>query len=161
MKNDMNLIMENWRRETLLEGVVDLIKNKKLDGDAIEEIGDKLSKKEGFNLAVQFFSSLGEMDPDEMEELDEGALEWIDSKIVQGLIAKDKLVDTLKTDPRFSPILKLGAPALAMAYLYYKHKTSGVDPSDLASAAELIVRKGKIDLESLAQGTNVLENATQ
>lgn len=149
MKNDMKVIMESWRQTNLLEGVVDAIENNQLDDEAIEKIGDKLSDKEGFKLAVQMFSALSQTDPEEMEELGEGAIDWINSKVIQGVIAKDNLVDTLKSDSRFAPVLKLGGPALALAFLYFKQKAGGVDPQDFAAATEIIAKKGKIGLDSL------------
>ena len=150
MKNDMNIIMENWRRTTLLEGVTDLIKNKQLDPETIENIGDKLSKDPGFELAVELFSAMSEIDPEEMEDLGEGVMDWINSKIVQGMIAKDSLMDTLNSDSRFKPILELTGPALAIAFLYFKNETGGVDPDDYATAFEMITKKGQIGMENLA-----------
>jgi len=158
MKNDMKLIMESWRRKSILtEGLSDLIKNKTLDNDAIEKIGEKLSDNEGFDLAVQLFTALSTSDHEEVEGLEEGPVDWINSKVVQGLIAKEKLVDTLKDDPRFKPVLNLGAPALALAFLYFKHKSGGINPEDFASATEMIAKGGSIELESLADAA-LMEN---
>jgi len=150
MKNDMKLIMESWRKSSINEGIVDLIKSKKLDDKSVEKIGKNLSDEEGFRMAVQLFSSLSEIDSEEMEGLDEGVGEWITSTAVSAMIAKESLVDTLKSDQRFAPVLKLGAPAIALALLYFKHKTGGIQPSDFASATEIIVKKGDIGMEKLA-----------
>ena len=154
----MKLIMESWRRKSILtEGLSDLIKNKALDNDAIEKIGEKLSGNEGFDLAVQLFTALSTADHEEIEGLEEGPIDWIHSRVVQGLIAKENLVDTLKDDPRFKPVLKLGGPALALAFLYFKHNSGGVNPQDFTSAIEMIVKKGDIGLESLADAA-LMEN---
>lgn len=81
MKNDMGLIMEGWRHTTLLEGVVKAIQDKSLEPEDVKKIGDKLSAKDpGFTLAVQFFNALSQTDPEEMDELGEGAMDWINSK---------------------------------------------------------------------------------
>ena len=154
MKNNMKLIMESWRQTTLLEGVAAAIQNKDLDPKAIEEIGEKLlSDNKGFKLAVQIFSDLGETDPKDTNSLGEGALDWVNSKIIQGMIMKDNLVDTLKSDSRFAPVLKLGGPALALAFLYYKNETGGIDPNDFTRATEIIAKKGQVGLEGLANAT--------
>lgn len=150
MRNDMKLIMESWRQTNLLEGLSDAIKNKQLDDEAIEKIGEKLSDNEGFELAIQMFSALSQIDSEETEELGEGVVDWINSKVVQGVIAKDNLVDTLKSDSRFAPVLKLGGPALAMAFLAFKHKTGSVTASDFAVASEIVTKKGNVDIASLA-----------
>lgn len=150
MKNSMKIIMEGWRRTTLLEGVTDLIKNKALDDETIEQIGDKLSDNEGFELAVQFFNALSQTNPEEMDELGEGTMDWINQKIVQGLVAKDNLIDVLKNDSRFAPMLKLSGPALGLAFLYYKSQSGGVDPEDFTTATNMIVKKGNIGLEDAA-----------
>ena len=150
MKNDMGLIIESWRKSSINEGIVDLIKSKKLDDKSVEKIGKKLSDEEGFKMAVQLFSSLSEIDSEEMKGLDEGAGEWINSAVVSAMIAKESLVDTLKSDPRFAPVLKLGAPALALALLYFKHKTGSIQGSDYVAATEIIVKNGNIGLEKLA-----------
>lgn len=156
MKNDMGLIMEGWRHTTLLEGVVKAIQDKSLEPEDVKKIGDKLSAKDpGFTLAVQFFNALSQTDPEEMDELGEGAMDWINSKIVQGMIAKDNLVDTLKSDPRFAPVLKLGGPALALAFLYFKHETGGIDPDDFGSAIDMIAKKGRVSLDNLADAALV------
>lgn len=162
MRNNMKLILEGWRQTTLLEGVVDLIKNKSLDDEAVEEIGDKLSDNEGFQLAVKMFSAIDQMDPEEVAGLDEASMDWLTSKIVQGVIAKDNLMNTIKSDPRFAPILKLTPAALALSFLYFKHASgAGIGADDFTTAAELIMKKGKIDLDSLAQGTSMLENTKE
>jgi len=153
MKNNMNLILENWRRTTLLEGVVDLIRNKTLDRESIEKIGDKLSDNKDFEMAIQLFKALDQTNPEEIEALDEGAMDWINSKIVQGMIAKDNLVGLLKSDSRFAPLLKMSSPALALAFLYYKNESGGLNPEDYQSALEMIVKKGNISLEDLANST--------
>ena len=151
MRSDMKLIIESWRRTTLLEGLADAIKNKQLDDEDVKEIGEKLSDKEGFQLAVQMFSTLSQVDSEEAGGLDEGPIDWINSAFVQATIAKDNLSDTLESDPRFAPILKLGAPALAMAFLVFKQKAGGsIEPNDLSMAYEIIAKKGQIGLEGLA-----------
>jgi hypothetical protein len=151
MKNNMSLIMESWRASQILsESIVDLIKNKKIDEETIEAIGEKLSDNEGFELAISFFNSLSEFDQEEIEELDESALDWMNQKIVQGLIAKDNLIDVLKNDSRFAPMLKLSGPALGLAFLYYKSQSGGVDPEDFATATNMIAKKGNISLEDAA-----------
>ena len=161
MKNDMKLIMESWRKQSLLlENLSQLIKNKALDDKDIEEIGQKLSNNEGFELAVQMFSALSEVDPEEMDELGEGPMDWMNLTIIKGMMAKDDLINTLESDPRFAPILKLSGPALAAAFLLYKQKSGGVNPDDFATATEMIAKKGKIGLEGLASAT-LLEVAPQ
>ena len=156
MKNDMGLIMEGWRHTTLLEGVEELIKQGKFDKKTIEEFGNRLmAKKPGFKLAVDLFSVLSQTNPEGMDELGEGAMDWIHSKIALGIIAKDNLVDTLKSDSRFAPVLKLGGPALALAFLYFKQESSGIDPDDFASAFDIIAKKGRVRLDNLADATLV------
>ena len=146
----MKLIMESWRQTNLFEGIADAIKNKQLDDEAIEKIGDRLSDKEGFKLAVQMFSAMSDIDTDEMGELDEASMDWVRSLVAQGYVAGNQLIDTLKSDSRFEPILKLSGPALAIALLYFKQKTGGVTGMDMAVAADIVVKKGNIGLDALA-----------
>ena len=151
MKNDMKLIMESWRRKSILvEGLSDLIKNKALNSDSIERIGEKLSDNEGFELAVQMFSAMSQIDSDDMGELDESAMNWVESLIAQGYVDGNNLIDTLKSDSRFAPVLKLGGPVLALAFLTFKQKTGNLTGSDLVVASEIVIKKGNVDIASLA-----------
>jgi len=152
MKNDMALIMEGWRKSNLLEGVADLIQNKSLDAEAIEKIGEELSKNPSFELAVELFSALSQADTEDLG-VEEGVMDWINAKVVQGMIAKDNLADLLRSDSRFAPLLKMSGPALALAFLYFKNEAGGVDPDDYASALDIIAKKGSVSLEGLADAT--------
>lgn len=150
MKDDMKLIMESWRQTNLLESLSDAIKNKQLDNQAIEKISEKLSDNEGFKLAVQMFSAMSQIDEDEMGELDESAMNWLKGLIAQGYVDGNNLIDTLKSDSRFAPVLNLGGPALAMAFLAFKHEAGSITGSDFAVASEIVTKKGNVDIASLA-----------
>lgn len=154
MKNNMGLILEGWRQTTLLEGVADLIKKKALDPEDIEEIGDKLTQNPDFKLAVQVFSALSQADIENLPPVKEGAMDWINAKIVKAMIAKDNFSELLRSDPRFAPLLKLTGPALALAFLYVKNESGlGIDAEDFTTAIDMIAKKGNIGLEGLADAT--------
>ena len=157
MKNDMNLIMESWRQQTLLEGMVDLIKNKSLDKETVEKVDNKLSDDEGYQLAKQLFSIIAQEDTGESNNLEEGPLDWMRNKYVQAQVDGMMLVDMLKEDPKFAPILKLSPAILALAYAYVGMET-GVPESQLAAtAAEIVAKKGKLDIDSISGIANMTE----
>ena len=78
---------------------------------------------------------------------------WMKIKIAQGYFTGKDLINTLESDSRFAPILKLSGTALALAFLAFKTEAGGINPEDYATATEIIVKKGKIGLEGLASAT--------
>tara|TARA_B100000035_G_C20941226_1_gene527632 strand:+ start:575 stop:1060 length:486 start_codon:yes stop_codon:yes gene_type:complete len=154
MKNDMNLIMESWRQQTLLEGMADLIKNKNLDKETVEKVDNKLSDNEGYQLAKQLFSIINQEDTDKSNDLDEGPLDWMQDKVRQAYVDGMILTDMLKKDPAFAPILKLSPAMLALAYAYIGMETGVPESQIAATAAEIVIKKGKLDVNSLADMVN-------
>ena len=151
MKNDMKLIMESWRSSSiLLESVADAIENKTIQPDDVAKIGKKHLQDPGFQQALEMFAALSKADPDADGEIDEGAMDWINLKIIQGMQAGENLSDTLKSDPKFAPMLKLSGAGLALAFLSFKMESGGLNPEDGLTAAQILSLKGKIPLDNLA-----------
>ena len=158
MKNDMILIMESWRQTTLLEGVVDLIKNKSLDKETVKKVDNKLSDNEGYQLAKQLFSIIDQESAEESNNLDEGSLDWMRDKYSQALAGGITLKAMLENHPKFGPILKLTPAMLALAYIAANaHSTGAISPSDAATAAEIMIKKGNLDIDSISGIANVTE----
>ena len=152
MKNDMKLIMESWRSSSiLLEGALAAaIEDETIQPEDIAKIGEKQLQDPGFQQALEMFSALSRAGENGTDEIDEGAMDWINMKIIQAMQAGENLSDTLKSDPKFAPMLKLTPAALALAFLYFKLESGGMNPQDVTTAGELLIRKGNIGLENLA-----------
>jgi hypothetical protein len=153
MSNEMKLIMESWRTNQLLleadqKSVINFVKNiasDKISDEKVDQVFDKLEKKEDFLKLVDIFKKLEE------EPIEEGALLDAESALyTKGM----QLMDYIKSQPGGNALLKASGPLMALAYVYAKYTTAGgnIEPSDVQTAAEIAIKGTKVDLIDIATG---------
>ena len=154
MEKEIKKIEASTSPNKLNESLSTLIKNKTLDKETMEKIDNKLSDNEGYQLAKQLFSIIDQEDPEELKDLEEAPLDWMKNKYLQAQVDGMMLIDMLKQDSRFAPILKLSPAILATAFAAVKMETTGFDGQTAAGAIEILAKKGKLDVNSIVDMMN-------
>ena len=152
MKNDMKLIMESWKSFGIIsESFVSKLKKKDLDEKTIEKFDNSLSNNEGYALAKEFFDSL-EATQNEESNLDESIANWFSNIHDQASKKSLSLQTAAVTHPKFKSILKIGAPALALAFLAVKAKNHDLQGQDFGTALELMLKGGDMEIADIITG---------
>ena len=154
MEKEIKKIEAKGSPNKLNESLSTLIKNKSLDKETVEKVDNKLSDNEGYQLAKQLFSIIAQEDTEESNNLEEGPLDWMKNKYLQAQVDGGMLIDMLKEHPKFAPILKLSPALLALAYTAVSAEVGNLNAQTGLTAAEIMIKKGKLDVNSLADMMN-------